>query len=208
MKPYTTIRQQTEAVIVIKHSRFIATAMPVADYDDALAKVAALKKKYADATHNCYAFVADEMGMQCKFSDDGEPSGTAGTPMLEVLRRQGVGHVLVVVTRYFGGIKLGASGLVGAYSAATAEALSAAEKVQMVYSSFCRIRVDYALGGKLTAYVQKEGGVVREISYDEGVCARVVVPVEREQSLSSSLVEYTKGAVDFAVESNGYWGYV
>ena len=94
MKEYVTVKDRAEAIITIKHSKFIATVLPVVDYDDALLKVAQLKKQYPDATHNCYALIADEAGMQCKFSDDGEPSGTAGTPILEVIKRKGKVRVI------------------------------------------------------------------------------------------------------------------
>lgn len=207
MKDYTTIQARTEAVYTIKHSRFIATAVPVADYDSALEMVAAIKRQYTDATHNCYALVADDNGMQCKYSDDGEPQGTAGAPMLEVLRRQGLTHVLVVVTRYFGGIKLGANGLVGAYTQATSMALDAANKVRMTYSAVCKVRVDYALGGKLPALVQRNGGKVLDTVYDSDVCATVVVPVALVDNLQSALVEWAKGNVSFVVERSEYWGF-
>lgn len=202
MKEYVTIREQVVAEYTVKHSRFIATAVPVSDYDDALARVAAIKKQYIDATHNCYALIADDMGMQCKYSDDGEPQGTAGPPMLEVLRRKGLSHVLVVVTRYFGGIKLGANGLVGAYTQSVAMAIDAATKVRMVYSAICRVRVDYALGGKLTATVQRLGAQVTSVDYENDVCARVVVPEEAYENMRAALVEWAKGNV--TIEREGY----
>lgn len=207
MREYTTIRTTQIAVTTIKHSKFIATAIPVADYDEALAAVADIKRRYADATHNCYAFVADEVGMQCKYSDDGEPSGTAGTPILDVLKRQGLSHVLVVVTRYFGGIKLGANGLVGAYSGAAAGVLDAADKVRMVFSAFCRIRLDYALAGKVNAIVARVGGRVLDVDYTHEVTVRAVLPVEEVQTLHDALIEYTKGNVGFVSERTDYWGY-
>ena len=208
MRAYTTIGARTESVITIKHSKFIATALPVTDYDDALLGVAQIKKQYPDATHNCYALVADEMGMQCKFSDDGEPSGTAGTPILEVIKRKGITHVLVVVTRYFGGIKLGAAGLVGAYAQAAVAVLDAAVKVRMVSSAICRIRLDYALGGRLNVYVQKAAGVVLSTEYTSGVEATVALPDDNVEGLLSDLVEYSKGTVDFEVLGHEYRGYV
>lgn len=208
MKEYVTIEDRAEATVTIKHSKFIATALHVTDYDDALDKVAQLKRLYPDATHNCYALVADESGMQCKFSDDGEPSGTAGTPILEVIKRKGITHVLVVVTRYFGGIKLGASGLVGAYSQATAAALDSAVKVRMVYSAICAVGLDYSLGGRVTNYVQKAGGKVLSTEYADGVQVSVAVPDDQVDGLRAALVEYSKGTVVFEVLRHEYRGYV
>jgi len=208
MKEYVTIEDRAEATVTIKHSKFIATAMWVADYDDALAKVAAVKRQYPDATHNCYALVADEAGTQCKYSDDGEPSGTAGTPILEVIRRKGITHVLVVVTRYFGGIKLGASGLVGAYSQSAAAALDVAVKVRMVYSAICTIGLDYALGGRVANYVQKAMGKVLSTEYSDGVLVTAALPLEQVDALRTALVEYSKGAVVFEVIRHEYRGYV
>lgn len=208
MSEYTTIKEQVVSVVTIKHSKFIATAVPVADYDDALEKVAQIKKQYPDATHNTYAVVADEMGMQCKYSDDGEPSGTAGVPILEVIKRKGVTHVLVVVTRYFGGIKLGANGLVSAYAGATAAALDEATKVRMVMSAVCKVKLDYALGGRINALAQKAGGRVEATEYVDGVTATVVLPDEAAEGFRLDLVEYSKGTVEFAIEGHEYRGYV
>ena len=208
MKEYVTIEDRAEAVITIKHSKFIATALYVADYDDALLKVTQLKKQYPDATHNCYALVADEAGMQCKFSDDGEPSGTAGTPILEVIKRKGITHVLVVVTRYFGGIKLGASGLVGAYSQAAAACLDVATKVRMIDSAVCTIGLDYALAGRVVNYVQKYMGVVLSTDYADGVVVTAALPDQEVEGLRAALIEYSKGTVAFEVLRHEYRGYV
>ena len=116
MKSYRYIDGEYEVKIEIKRSIFIATVKGELDADEAEEFVKSVRKKYPDATHNCYAYVGDELGNMTRFSDDGEPSGTAGQPILDVLRKQNIVKSAIVVTRYLGGIKLGAGGLVGAYS--------------------------------------------------------------------------------------------
>ena len=115
---YRTVKQPGEAELVIKRSRFIGRCFPVADEQEALRLLEQVRRQHWDATHNCYAYSVGVSGACARYSDDGEPSGTAGLPMMEALRRSGVTDALVVVTRYFGGILLGAGGLVRAYSAA------------------------------------------------------------------------------------------
>ncbi len=191
MKSYVTLQNTAEAEIVVKHSRFLATAFGVPTYDEGIAKVGEIKGKYPDATHNCYAFVVE--GTQQKYSDDGEPQGTAGTPILEVLRRQGLSYAGVVVTRYFGGIKLGAGGLVSAYTQATVDALAAAGKVEMVLSDVLMVKMDYYVGGKLPYIVGKAGGKVLTTDYADGLKATLAVPTDSTSRFEGDFVELTKG---------------
>ena len=126
MDSYFAVAFNTENEIVIERSRFITHVFYVETEKDAKDALSAIKKKYQDATHNCYAFVTD-FGLTSRSSDDGEPSGTAGAPIMEVLKNQKLINTLVVVTRYFGGIKLGAGGLVRAYGKSASEALDGGE---------------------------------------------------------------------------------
>ena len=142
MKEYTTIQGDNTVEIVIEKSRFIATAIHVDSVEEAQEFVASKRKKYFDATHNCYGYL---IGDKAKFSDDGEPQGTAGMPIYECIKNSKIDHVCVVVTRYFGGIKLGAGGLVRAYSGSCAEALKAATKVHMTDCTIAEVVVDYSL---------------------------------------------------------------
>ena len=114
MKAYTTVLGASEAEFTEKKSRFIGRCFPVETEDEAFAVIADVKKRHWDATHNCYAFIVGENGLTQRFSDDGEPSGTAGMPILDVIKQKGLTNTLIVVTRYFGGILLGAGGLVRA----------------------------------------------------------------------------------------------
>lgn len=192
MRGYITIERESVAELVIKHSRFIATACPIDDYDEGIAKVAALKSKYSNATHNCYAFVAIPDASQ-KYSDDGEPQGTAGQPILEVIRKRGLSHVLVVVTRYFGGIKLGAGGLVSAYTQAACMALDNAVTMKMSPCRKAEITTDYYTGGKLASVVAGVNGKTLSVAYEDGVCATVVVPQDSTDKLEKAVTELTKG---------------
>ena len=122
---YLSATGETTHEIVIQRSRFICTLKRIDGFDDALSFVKSVKKKYSDATHNCYAFISNAAGTEQRFSDDGEPQGTAGQPMLNVFQREGVTNAVCVVTRYFGGILLGAGGLTRAYSKGARDALAA-----------------------------------------------------------------------------------
>ena len=131
MKAYTTVLGASEAEFTEKKSRFIGRCFPVETEDEAFAVIADVKKRHWDATHNCYAFIVGENGLTQRFSDDGEPSGTAGMPILDVIKQKGLTNTLIVVTRYFGGILLGAGGLVRAYSKAAASAVDCADMVRV-----------------------------------------------------------------------------
>ena len=136
------------AEIVEKKSRFIGIVLNVASPEDAIDKVNLIKKKYYDARHNCYAYICGDDGMERRFSDDGEPSGTAGKPMMDVLAGSDVTNCLVVVTRYFGGTLLGTGGLVKAYSSAARLALENAQLTDVTAGIVCSIQTDYNSIGK------------------------------------------------------------
>ena len=142
---FKTIKNNSEAEIVEKKSRFIANVFSVSSKKEAEEKIAVIKKKYYDAKHSCYAFsVLEENGSKYqKCSDDGEPSGTAGGPMLNILQKNNLCNVLVIVTRYFGGILLGTGGLVRAYSDATLEAIDDAEKVEKCMGQEAEVEIEY-----------------------------------------------------------------
>ncbi len=147
MQGYTTI-QNSEISLknIVEKSIFIASATKIESLEDAINFVAKKKKQYYDATHNCYAYI---FGDKAKFSDDGEPQGTAGLPIFECIKNNGLDHVCVVVTRYFGGVKLGAGGLVRAYSGATNDLLKSCEKALMVICKRAKVVCDYSLYSSL-----------------------------------------------------------
>ena len=141
---YRTVKAPAAIEIVVNRSRFIGQCIPVSSEAEALEQLAAIRKRYWDATHNCYAYSIGQKGEIARFSDDGEPGGTAGMPMMDALRGAGVTDVLCVVTRYFGGILLGTGGLVRAYGRTCSEAIQAAGVVRMVSCDLVRFEVPYA----------------------------------------------------------------
>lgn len=173
MKLYTFVRDFQHEIVIDK-SRFICTLKKVATEEEAQEFIKEIKKKYWDATHNCSAYIVGENGMAQRSSDDGEPSGTAGLPMLEVLRKNHLHNVAAVVTRYFGGIKLGAGGLVRAYTNSVATAIEGAgiaEKVLFGYYSFTQ---DINSAGKtLNILYQQTLFAVVDVEYD--VAAKIIL---------------------------------
>ena len=168
-KFYLTVDGVTENAVEIKRSKFIATLSHVESGEDAEAFVRAVRKRYPDATHNCYAYIADELGNETRFSDDGEPGGTAGQPMLEVLRKKGIVKAAVVVTRYFGGIKLGAGGLVAAYTDSVTEVLDAAGIRRMTECAEVTVECDYSDHSAIESALTRAGALRGEAVYGENV---------------------------------------
>lgn len=168
-KFYLTVDGVTENTVEIKRSKFIATLSHVESGEDAEAFVRAVRKRYPDATHNCYAYIADELGNETRFSDDGEPGGTAGQPMLEVLKKRGVVKAAVVVTRYFGGIKLGAGGLVAAYTDSVTEVLDAAGIRRMTECAEVTVECDYSDHSAIESALTRAGALRGEAVYGENV---------------------------------------
>ena len=169
MKSYRYADGTFEAVYEIKRSKFIATVMGEVDGDSAETFVKNIKKKYADATHNCYAYIGDVNGQATRFSDDGEPGGTAGQPILEVLRKKGLVRTAVVVTRYFGGIKLGAGGLVRAYSHTARLALDAAHIITYEQYTELELVCSYSDYQKYQAEFPRFGAVIDDTQFSDRV---------------------------------------
>jgi len=177
----------------IKRSVFIATVRGGLDYEGAEEFVRGIKKRYPDATHNCYAYIADELGNRTRFSDDGEPSGTAGQPILDVLRKRGLRKTAVVVTRYFGGIKLGAGGLVGAYSGAAAEAIAAAKIVRSIEAEKLKITADYSDFAMLEKLARRNNLLFENTEYGDEVEAFLSVKADDAENIISAICEATAG---------------
>lgn len=178
----------------MKRSRFIGRCFPVSDEQEALRLLEEVRRRHWDATHNCYAYSIGETGVCARFSDDGEPAGTAGMPILEAIRRIGVTDVLVVVTRYFGGILLGAGGLVRAYSAAAAAAVRAAGQIEMLECVRVTLEVPYALWGRVQPLLC-EGAQVEEIRYEVAVSAVAWIRKADCDALARAIVDRTDGRV-------------
>lgn len=193
MKSYRFIDGEYEIKTEIKRSVFIATIKGEVDQDEADAFVKSVKNKYPDATHNCYAYIGDELGNITRFSDDGEPSGTAGQPILEVLRKQGIVKSAIVVTRYFGGIKLGAGGLVGAYSGCAADAVSVGKIAVKIQCERLLLTADYATHSVVEKFLRKSKCIIEDIAYDNKVTSVVYVALDDVESFVGELLDVTLG---------------
>lgn len=192
---YIMLSKGAQAELVEKKSRFIATVRPVSTEEEAVAFIDEMKKKYYDARHNCSAFVIGSKGELTRSSDDGEPSGTAGRPMLEVLTGSGIRNVAVVVTRYFGGVLLGTGGLVRAYSGAVKMALEQCETITRRFGVQLMIRADYNGVGKIQYLLGSRNVVIQDSVYAADVEMTVLVPIEEYEKLCKELVEATNGRV-------------
>ncbi|MGF7034628.1 putative YigZ family protein [Paenibacillus mucilaginosus] len=176
---YRTVRAFGTAEIVIKKSRFIGFAKPVTTEEEAVAFIEGIKKEHWNATHNCSAYMIGERDEIQKASDDGEPSGTAGKPILEVIKNQGLKNVVVVVTRYFGGIMLGAGGLIRAYTDGAVAGLAAAEQVYQVLHREIRVEIDYTWLGKVENELRGRGTLLGETAFADKVTL-LCLPKETE----------------------------
>lgn len=193
---YRVLLEGGEGEIVEKKSRFIATVQKCETEEEAIAFIEAMKKKYWDARHNCSAFVIGSRGELTRCSDDGEPSGTAGRPMLEVLLGEGIRNVAVVVTRYFGGTLLGTGGLVRAYSQAVKEGLAACKTGTMRLGCKLSVETDYNGIGKILYLLGQNGIEPVASEYGAEVSLQIVIPVQLQERLCKEMVEVTCGRVN------------
>lgn len=186
-EPYRVVLEGGQAELVEKKSRFIASVRPVESEAEAVAFIDEMKKKYWDARHNCSAFVIGTKAELTRCSDDGEPSGTAGRPMLEVLLGEGVRNVAVVVTRYFGGVLLGTGGLVRAYSGAVKEGIAASKIGTMRYGVRLKICTDYNGIGKIQYILRQNGLEAEDTVYTDQVELTVLLAAECVPGLKKKL---------------------
>ena len=191
--PYRVITEGGQGELVEKKSRFIATVRPVTTEEEALSFIEETKKKYWDARHNCPAFVIGPRAELTRCSDDGEPSGTAGRPMLEVLLGEGIRNAAVVVTRYFGGILLGTGGLVRAYSGAVREGLRSCRKGTMRFGTRLLIGTDYTGFGKIQYLMGQRGISAEKIDYTDQVSIQLLLAEETLESFRKEVTECTGG---------------
>ncbi len=183
--------------VEVKKSRFIATLAPVESEEEAAAFITETKKKYWDAKHNCSAFVIGEGAAVTRCSDDGEPAGSAGRPMLQVLLGSGITNVCVVVTRYFGGTLLGVGGLIRAYQDAVKEGLKQCVIVQRVQGKRCLVTTDYSRSGRLQTLFAKENVIVEQSDYGERVTFTIILLKEQEEELIQKITDATDGSAVF-----------
>ena len=190
---YRVVYEGGEGEIVEKKSRFIATVRPIETEEEAVAFVNEMKKKYWDARHNCSAFVIGSRQEVTRCSDDGEPAQTAGRPMLDVLLREGITNVAVVVTRYFGGVLLGTGGLVRAYQSATQAGLAASKIIEKRQGKKLIIHTDDNGLGKLQYLFGQQKTAILDTEYAADVVLTILVPVEQKDFLYKEIIEQTNG---------------
>ena len=203
---YFCVTGKSEYEIVINRSRFITTLVPIENAEQAFDEIKKISKKYSDATHNCYAFVSNRENTEQRFSDDGEPQGTAGMPMLEVLKKRNVRMVLAVVTRYFGGIKLGAGGLVSAYSRSVSEALDNAKVVRCDRAKFYEVVCDYSDFRRLSDEAEKRAQITAT-EYGDKVTLSFAVTLENENALIEKLTDVSSGKAQITYTGEGFFGF-
>ncbi len=188
-----TVHEGGSAEIIEKKSRFIGEVYPVGTEEEAMEILEQVKKKYWDARHHCWAYVIDGERIQERLSDDGEPSGTAGKPILEVIRGQQICNLLVVVTRYFGGTLLGTGGLVRAYTEAAKQALAQSTIITRTAGFKLKIETDYTGLGKIQYLLGQRKIPIVQSEYTDQVTLDVLVSEEMEKGLVSEITEATNG---------------
>ncbi|SHJ07906.1 YigZ family protein [Lutispora thermophila] len=194
-KSYKMIKQYAEASFVERKSRFISYAMPITTEEEAIQILNTIRKKHYDATHNCYAYILGENAEVQRSSDDGEPSGTAGVPILEILRKESLTNTIVIVTRYFGGILLGAGGLIRAYAEGAKMAVSAAGIIEVKKFSFFSVHIDYSYLGKIQHEAMKREYIILDTNYTDMVQITFLIPPDLKDALTEDINNWTNGNV-------------
>lgn len=192
MQEYKTVEKEASDFFIEKKSKFIGYAKPVKTQEEAVEFISEIKSKHWDATHNVYAYVLRENNIQ-RYSDDGEPSGTAGVPVLDVMLKESLVDVCVVATRYFGGTLLGAGGLVRAYSHTSKIALEAAGIITMAQCSVMSAEVDYSFYDRLNILLSDFSAVILDTSFSDKVCVEFSVKENIVDSLIAKLIDVSNG---------------
>ncbi len=196
---YKSILKEGRGEYVIKKSTFIAHSKPVETEEEAQEFIDRINSEYKDATHNCWAYIIGEDFLKQRYSDDGEPSGTAGVPMLEVLKKNEVTNVVVVVTRYFGGILLGGGGLLRAYTQGAILGLEEGKIVSMMPYYRLRITYDYTYHGTIMNYLQNEGYKILLEDYTDRVALEVHEDIEKFEKFKQVLLDFTGANIDIEI---------
>lgn len=205
MKTYKTLHDFGSDEYVVEKSTFIGYAKPIKSEEEAVEFINQIKKKHKDATHNVWAYtVGETMNIQ-RYSDDGEPQGTAGIPTLEVIKKEDLRDVVVVVTRYFGGIKLGAGGLVRAYSHGAKIALDASKILRMERCYNCSVTLSYDFYGKLSGLIPECGGIIDDSNFLENVIISFHIPINELGFFNKKLADATNGKIEVEVVNEDYF---
>lgn len=199
---YRSLGKYGEDEIIINKSRFIGYAKAIESEEEALDFIEEIKKKHYDATHNVYAYhLGDELQ---RFSDDGEPSGTAGIPVLEVIKKEELKNVVVVVTRYFGGVKLGGGGLIRAYTRGAKIAIDEAKIVEMTLHTGLKITIPYTLYGKIENFLMTNDYPTEVVEYLEDVIIHLYINNEELERFKKNILDQTSGTAEFETLDERY----
>ncbi|MEV7479520.1 YigZ family protein [Streptomyces halstedii] len=201
---YRTVARAGVHETEINRSRFLCALAPAATEEEAQAFVARVRAEHPGATHNCYAYVIGADASVQKASDDGEPGGTAGVPMLQMLLRREVRYAVAVVTRYYGGVKLGAGGLIRAYGGAVGEALDSLGTLTRRRYRLATVTVDHQRAGKLENDLRSTGRIVRDVRYAEAVTIEIGLPDADVEDFRAWLADATAGSATFEPGGEAY----
>lgn len=201
---YRTVKQRGEASLEINKSRFITHIARTETEEQATTFVAEIRKKHPAANHNCFAYVAGVRDEFQKADDDGEPTGTAGKPILAVLKKTNLKDTTIVVTRYFGGIKLGAGGLIRAYGQSASAGIKAAELIERTLNSIIRIAIDYPLLGLVENQLHNRGYTITAKQFTQQIALLVLEETGQEDRLRELVTEWTAGTALFTEQGQAY----
>lgn len=205
MSDYKSIHKYGRDEIIINKSKFIGTAIPVENEEAAIEFINSIKKEFKDVTHNCYAYVLGENKNIQRYSDDGEPSGTAGMPILNVINQENLVNVAVVVTRYFGGVLLGAGGLVRAYTKGCKIGLENGIIVDKNLYYDVSFNLDYTLLGKMENELLKNNFIVKDKIYSDYVTVKLIVKENETNKINALVSEVTSGRAEINLGQTSYY---
>ncbi len=204
---FFTVNGEKENTNVIERSKFICNIKGVENEEDAKKFIESIRKRHSLATHNCYAYIADDKGLVQKFSDDGEPQGTAGLPMLEVLKNRRMFRTVAVVTRYFGGIKLGTGGLTRAYGGAVVDCLDVAKISKMCESILVSISPDYEGYSRLLKLLNDQNITVLNTDFNNVVDVKIAIKSDYFEVFNKRLLDAFNGKIDIKELGSGYYDF-
>ena len=203
LKEYKTVKKAAQAEFIERRSRFIATVKPVSTEVEALSFIEQMKSRYHDSTHNVYAYIISDNNI-CRYSDDGEPSGTAGIPVLDVLRKEGLTDVAIVVTRYFGGILLGGGGLVRAYGTSAKCGVDAGGIIKRVLCDIVKVEADYTTFGKVQYETMGKGYIIKDTVYGANVILYVYCETEDTDNYIKFITDITNARATVEIVGQEY----
>ncbi|MEE3495245.1 MAG: YigZ family protein [Butyrivibrio sp.] len=205
IRTFKVVTKEGTGEIVEKKSRFIGSTFAVESVEEAEKRIAEVSKKYWDARHNCYAYVIGKNSENTRCSDNGEPSGTAGKPILEVITGAGLTNTLVIVTRYFGGVLLGTGGLVRAYTQAAQAAIAASETGEMVYARQLTLEVAYNMINNVKYFLEQNNISISDPRYTENVQYDICVREEDKDRITEGLIQKCEGKITITEGDAGYY---